>query len=194
MFTRSVILHEMVTGSKPFPEVDGSNNDAHLSTARSKLVKQLPLIWADAIRPCLAPLPEKRPSAEQILAVLNRKPIYRRPWVAIAALVLLAAGAFLWRPIYEYFRPPDISLAFLPVQSTGDLQHIGEGVLYGVAERLRGEPKGKPKFRLISPDAVAKKGVATPGQAESILHATHALQLELHRDGNDIAVEAEVVD
>ncbi len=66
--------------------------------------------------------------------------------------------------------------------------------MHDVTERLGAQPNGKPKFRLISPDAAAKKGVATLGQAESILHATHALQLELHRDGNAVAAEAAVVD
>ena len=60
---------------------------------------------------------------------------------AIAALVLLAAGAFLWRPIYEYSQPPDVSLAILPVQGTGDLQNFGQGVLHDVTERLEGSPK-----------------------------------------------------
>jgi tetratricopeptide (TPR) repeat protein len=192
VYALGVILHEVVAGAKPVPET--ANGDAPSAATPGNVVKHLPRIWADAIRPCLATLPEKRPSAEQILAVLDRKPFYRRPWVAIAALVILAAGALLWQPTYEYLRPPEISLAILPVQGPGDLQHIGEGVLYDVTERLGAQPNGKPKFRLISPDAAAKKGVATLGQAESILHATHALQLELHRDGNDIAVEAVVFD
>jgi tetratricopeptide (TPR) repeat protein len=192
VYALGVILHEVVAGAKPVPET--ANGDAPLAATPGKVVKQLPRIWADAIRPCLATLPEKRPSAEQILAVLDRKPIYRRPWVAIAALVILAAGALLWQPTYEYFRPPDISLAILPVQGSGDLQHIGEGVLHEVTERLGRQPKGKPKFLLIPLATVRNKGVSSPEQAESLLHATHVLQLELHRDGNGVAADAAVVD
>ncbi len=194
VYALGVILHEMVTGSKPFPEVAGSKSDTHLTAAPGKLIKQLPRIWADAILPCLETRPKKRPSAEQILAVLNRKPLYLRPWVPIAALVLLTTGAFLWRPIYGYFRPPDISLAILPVQSTGDLQNFGQGVLRDVTERLRGEPKGKPKFLLIPPATAEKKSVANAEQAERLLHATHALEVKLSRASDGINVEAAVVD
>jgi serine/threonine protein kinase/tetratricopeptide (TPR) repeat protein len=192
IYALGVILHEVVAGAKPITET--SNGDAPAPVAPGKLVRRLPRIWNDAILPCLATQPEKRPSAEQILAVLDRKPVYRRPWVAIAALVLLAAGAFLRQTISEYFRPPDISLAILPVRGSGDLQHMGEGVLHDVTERLAREPRGKPKFRLISPATVQNKGVSTLEQAQSLLHATHALQLELHRDSNGVAVEAAVVD
>jgi serine/threonine protein kinase/tetratricopeptide (TPR) repeat protein len=194
IYALGVILHEMVTASKPFAEAANTNGEAQLYAVSNKPIKHLPRIWADAIRPCLETRPEKRPSAEQIVAVLDRKPIYRRPWVPIAALVLLATGAFLWRPIYEYSRPADISLAILPVQTTGDLQNIGESVLHDVTQRLAHQPKGKPKFRLIPLATVQNKRVRNPEQAQSLLHATHVLQLELHRDGNGVAAEAAVVD
>jgi serine/threonine protein kinase/Flp pilus assembly protein TadD len=192
VYALGVILHEVVAGTKPITET--SNRDAPLPFITGKLVKRLPRIWVDAIRPCLSALPEKRPSAEQILAVLNRKPIYRRPWLAIAALIALTAGALAWPQIYEYFRPPDISLAILPVQATGDLGPLGEGVLHEVIERLDREPKGKPKFQLITPATIQNKGVSTLEQAQSLLHATHILQFQLHRDGNGVAAEAAVVD
>lgn len=193
VYALGVILHEMVTASKPFAEVT-ANGDMHLSAAPRKAIKQLPRIWDDAILPCLATRPERRPSAEKVLAVLNRKPLYSRPWVAIAALIILTAGAFLWQPAYEYLRPADISMAILPLQSTDDLQGLGKGVLRDVTERLGREPRGKPKFRLIPLAAVQNKGVRSSEQAQSLLHATHVFQLELRHDGNGVAVEAAVVD
>jgi eukaryotic-like serine/threonine-protein kinase len=192
VYSLGVILHEVVAGAKPITET--SNGDAPAPVAPGKLVRQLPRIWDDAILPCLATQPEKRPSAEQILAVLNRKPIYRRSWVAIAALIILTAGAFLWRPVYEYLQPPDVSLAVLPVQSTEDLQSFGEGVLRDVTERLSRQPKGKPKFLLLSAALAEKQGVHTSEQAGSLLHATHALEVKLSRGSDGINVEAAVVD
>ncbi|MFL6312123.1 MAG: protein kinase domain-containing protein [Terriglobales bacterium] len=194
VYALGVILHEMVTASKPFVEAADRNDGAQLYAVSGKLIKKLPRIWANVIRPCLSALPEKRPSAEQILAVLDRKPFYRRPWVAIAALVILAAGAFLWQPMYEYFRSPDISLAILPVQGPGDLQNFGQGVLRDITERLRGEPKGKPKFLLIPAALAEKQEVQSAEKAANLLHATHALEVKLSRASDGINVEAAVVD
>ncbi len=193
IYALGVILHEMVTASKPFAEPAKSNGNAQLYAVSGKLVRKLPRIWPDAILPCLETRPEKRPSPEQILAVLNRKPIYRRPWVAIAALVLVAAGSFLWRPTYEYLRPADVSLAILPVEGTGDVQQIGERVLHEVTERLGREPKGKPKFQLIPLASTEKHGVHTAEEAGRLLQVTHALEIKLSRDPSGMNVEAAVL-
>ena len=141
IYALGVILHEMVTASKPFAEAANSNGDAQLYAVSGKLIKRLPRIWADAIRPCLETRPEKRPSAEQILAVLDRKPLYLRPWVPIAALIFLAAGAFLWRPIYEYCNLPTSVWQFFLFRAQEICNIFGQGVLRDVTERLGGSQR-----------------------------------------------------
>ena len=197
VYALGVILYEVVTGQKPFSDIPASEGATPAPIPPSKLVRHLPSVWDDAILPCLATNPEKRPSVEQVLAVLDRPPFYSQPWVlnaAIAVLALLAAGAFLWRPVYDYLRPPDIKLVILGVQNAGDLQSIGEAVLRNVTALLAQEPRDKPKFQLVPPSVAEKQDINSPEQAERLLHATHVLEVRMSRDHGDIAVDAAVVD
>ena len=197
VYALGVVLYEVVTGQKPFSETAASEGVTPALVPPGKLVRHLPSVWDDVILPCLATNPEKRPSAEQILAILDRPPLHGQPWflkAAIAALVLLAASAFLWRPIYDYLRPPDIKLVILGVENSRDMQHIGDGVLRNVTALLAQEPRGKSKFQLVPPSVAEKKGVNSPEQAERLLHATHVLEVSMSRYHGDIAVDAAVVD
>ena len=167
IYALGVILHEMVTASKPFAEAAESNDDAHLYAVSGKLIKKLPRIWADAILPCLETRPEKRPSAEQILAVLDRKPLYRRPWVAIAALVFLALSAALWPKITALFVPPDIRLAILPAQTPEDLAELSSGILSDVTERVKRLQRKSATISVMSPSEVAGRDSKHSGAGRS---------------------------
>ena len=196
VYALGVILYEMVTGQKPFSETTSSNGRSSAPPAPSKLVKRLPRIWDDAILPCLAPNPEKRPSAIQVLAVLNRPPIHHRPWVlkvAIAALVLLVAGALLWPSIYDYVHP-SIRLAILPPHAPPDLAQFSGGMLSDVTERVKRLQRKAVTISVMSPSEVAEAHVSTPEQAAQVLHATHTLQLTFSRQGTDIVVEQSLVE
>jgi serine/threonine-protein kinase len=196
VYALGVILYEMVTGQKPFSEITSSNVRPSAPPAPSKLVKRLPGIWDNAILPCLAPNPKKRPSSKQVLAGLNRPPIHHRPWVlkvAIAALVLLVAGVFFWPPIYDHYHP-SIRLAILPPQAPLDLAQFSGGMLSDVAEQVKRLQRKAVTISVMPPSQVAEALVSTPEQAAQVLHATHALQLTFSRQGTDIVVEQSLVE
>ena len=197
VYALGVVLYEVVTGQKPFPDTAASDGATPAPIRPSKLVKHLPSVWDDAILPCLAAQPGKRPSVLQVLAVLNRPPFYHRPAAlkfAIAALALFAVGGLFRQPIYEYLRPPDIKLVILGVRNAEDMRPIGEAVLRNVTALLAREPRGKPKFQLVPPSVAEKQDINTREQAERLLHATHVLEVSMSRDHGDIAVDAAVVD
>ena len=147
--------------------------------------------WSEACREfgttrfCLACdsiLKEDLPPTD-VLDALDRKPVYLRPWVAAAARVLIA-GCFV-AAIHEYFRPPDISLAILPVRGAGDLQHKPAKAFCMMWRS--GLPRSQTANQNFADPTVQqphRRAWPRPEQAERVLHATHVLQLELHRDGN----------
>jgi tetratricopeptide (TPR) repeat protein len=85
-------------------------------------------------------------------------------------------------------------LAILPLHGPSEATAIGEGALQDVSDRLRHLPSTRRTLVVISPEAVAKNDVQTPERASKILHATHALQTGLRREGEDYVAEGFVID
>ncbi|HZU32132.1 MAG TPA: protein kinase [Candidatus Angelobacter sp.] len=193
VYALGVILYEMVTGEKPFLQNTDGEIEIQKPLPPSKITKGLPSIWDHTILPCLKPEPEKRPSAQQVLEKLNRKPIYQHAWLYAAALVLVIAGIFTWKPVYEFLRPPDIKLAILPAEGADGLKDNAEKLLNDVAQNLDHLPKSAQKVRVFSPAELRAKGVADLEQAERVLHATHVLEVRANHDGNEISVNAALI-
>jgi tetratricopeptide (TPR) repeat protein len=194
VFSLGVILYEMVTGSRPFPALSKQNVTFPKPVAPSKLVKNLPRRWDAAILPCLRENPDERPSAKEVLAVLDRKPIHQRPAVLGAIAACIALIALAAPNIIDALKPTPFSLVVLPAEASGDLAQHGEGILTDVAKRVQQIQAGKATVSVILPAKASGKGVSTPEQAAKTFGATHALQIKLLPKGDDVTVEGAIID
>jgi len=194
VFSLGVILYEMVTGRKPFPALNKENVTFPPPVAPSKLVKNLPRRWDAAILPCLRENPDQRCSAADVLGVLDRKQLHRRPavWVGIAAC--LALIAFKIPEIKDWFKQPPNRLVILPAKTSGDLSQRSQAILTDVANRVRQIQSGKATVSVIPPEKALTKGVITPEQAAKTFGATHALQVTLRPDSDGVSVEGEIIE
>lgn len=176
VFSLGVILYEMVTGSKPFPALNKENVTFPTPVAPSKIVKKLPRRWDDAILPCLRENPGERCSAEDVLAVLERKAFYRKPavLVAIAACLLLALKLSI-PPIIAYFTPAPVRLAILPPQGPSD--DLIQQALDKLPSSIKSMQTGTATVSVIPLSRTLEKQVTSHEQAEKVLDATHVLQL-----------------
>jgi len=197
VFSLGAILYEIATGQKPFPPNADDTGTISTPIAPSKVVKNLPRRWDAAILPCLRPEPEERCSAEQMREILERKPFNRRPALATAMAACFVMAALLFPRIVDFFAPPPIRLAVLPVKAPAGLARLGQQVLEDVAERLKREERmqaGKTMISVIPPSKALSKGVATPRDAGKALNATHALLLELRPETDGLAAEGAIID
>jgi len=136
IYALGVILYEMITGQTP--NEGSSNTEAPTShpVAPGARNSELDARWDKAILPCLDPSPDSRPEADQVLAVFDKRPVWKSPVLAMAVVAIVALAVGLYRPVREMFKPADIRIAILPVQAPADLAEMGTGVLQDVADRI----------------------------------------------------------
>ena len=129
-----------------------------------------------------------------MLAVFDRRPLWKSPALAAAVLGLVALLAGFQQPLMKLFKPAEIRLAILPLQAPADLQEMGSGVLQDATERFRRLRRGSATLVVIPPSETLSNGVKDPQAAAKVLHATHALQLKLHREEGQVVAEESVVE
>jgi tetratricopeptide (TPR) repeat protein len=128
------------------------------------------------------------------MARLEKRPIPKTPLIVVAVLVIAALTPPIRERVIDLFLPANMRLAILPFQGPTEATVIGEGALQDVSDRIRHMPSARRTLVVISPADELRNSVQTPEQASKVLHATHALQTSVHREGDEYVAQASVID
>ncbi len=221
IYALGVIFYEMVSGRTPHgaeasqPRLSRFLSDHHegltpeIIEPPSTWIPGLDPRWDRVIMRCLETSPADRPqNVNAVLAVLKKEPVRKWPFVTAGAIWLLLAGVFLSVPslrqwVADLIWPPNVRLAVLPFDGPKDMAAVGGGALQELAERIQQLPNERkwPLSKLsravevIPPSRSVYLQADTPQRAREVLHATHALKLEVqsHADGT-IMAHARIID
>jgi len=195
IYSLGVVLYEMVAGRPPFE--DEADHLASRPPPPGTLAKGLGPPWDRTILECLRPAPEDRPAdAALVLSGLQKKPMRKAPFLA---LILVVSASLVTPQVRGWLRdliwpPPSVRLAILPSEGPADTAVMAGGVLQDVSDRIGHLRSGRRSVAVISPSEAVSNNVQTPEQANQVLHATHALQTKVHREGDELALQASVID
>ncbi len=197
IYAMGVLFHALLTGSTPGrtrtmkrPEATATLLEVEDPTQWDREVQALPKPWAQVVRRCLEPMPEKRfGSVAEMMAGLE-PPRSTLKWVGSAAALVLMAAALYW----NYTKEPNgplVRLAVLPIEAEAGLKKRMTPVAVDIAERLSGVRRN---FVVIAPTEAAQNQVTGYEKSGSVLGATHALETQLKEAGGQLSVEARVVE
>jgi serine/threonine protein kinase len=197
IYELGVILHEIVTGRMPVDEKSADPRKPGHFAAPSSIIKGLDPRWDHVILSCLDESPGLRPSdAPMVIATLEKKPIRKAPFVVAALLLVapLAVPSVRDSVRDQIWPPPNVRLAILPFEDAANGGDVSGGVLQHVSDRIRHMSSDRRTVVVISPSELTKKKFLSADQARDALHATHALQLKLTREGEAVLARCEVID
>jgi serine/threonine protein kinase/tetratricopeptide (TPR) repeat protein len=195
IYSLGVVLYEMVTGRPPIE--DEADRLRSRPPPPSTLAKGLGPRWDRTILECLRPAPEDRPEdAALVLSGLRKKPMRKAPFLA---LILLLSTSLAVPQVRGWLRdliwpPQNVRLAILPSEGPADTAVMAGGVLQDVSDRIGHLRSGRRAVAVISPSEAVINHIQTPEQANQVLHATHALQTKVHREGDELALQASLID
>ena len=195
MYAFGVILYEMVTSFHPFEGRSLASRSTCGPPAPSTIVKGIKARWDRVIAGCLDSSPLTRiQDATEVIAGLEKKPFRKTPLIAVALIISVGLiPTVRQRLIEQFWPPPNVRLAVLPVEGSKDGALIG-GVLQDVSDRIGRFRSERRTVAVISPSEALDNGVQKPEQAREILHATDALQTKVRKEGDEFVAEAAVID
>ena len=194
IYALGVILYEMITGRLPL-ESESLDDRLVQPVPPSKFVKGVDPRWDRVILECLNESVAARPrDAQQIIAQLEKRPLPKAPFVVIGVLLLAGLIPQIRERVIDLFLPAHVRLAILPFQGPTEATVVSEGALQDVSDRLQHMPSARRTLVVISPADELKASVQTPEQASKVLHATHALQTSVRREGDEYIAQASVID
>jgi serine/threonine protein kinase/tetratricopeptide (TPR) repeat protein len=195
IYALGVVLYEMVAGQPPFQ--DRADRVSGQPPAPSTLAKGLEPSWDRAILDCLKSVPEDRPAdATLVLAALKKRPMRKAPLLALALMILAGLAPPQVRGWLRdvIWPPPDVRFVVLPSKGPADTAVMAGGVLQDVSDRIGHLRSGRRPVAVISPSEAINNNVQTPEQAKQVLHATHALETTVHREGGNLVLQGSIVD
>lgn len=187
IYALGVILYELVTRQQFDSVFDIAASGQPASP--TSLNRGLDRRWDAVILPCLAPSPTARPpEADAILRPFQKKALRKSLVVVLALLAALLIAALtpaVRNRVFEQFRPASIRVAILASAGPENTTAIGDAVV----ARIR-------TFHLLGAkiEAIPPADVRNPEQARDGVHATHLLQVNSRRDGDEVEVSASLVD
>lgn len=144
---------------------------------------------------CMDQDPSRRfRDADEVAQALSPSLSPRWYLVAAAAAVLAIVASVV---TFQRARGPleTVRLAVLPFQADADAAAVSEGLLLDTSDRLSHLKAGRTRRLTLIPlsDALQNK-VEQPGQARTMLGATHTLNGALRREGGRVVVVAYLTD